>query len=119
MSMRLVTWGQALRVSISEQDRGLAGVVDRIHAVVGPFIGSRATFFKIQGVEDPDELASETDRYRAWLLLVACGEDTSNWGIDDSVVPPVPGPASLRKALAPAPGLEPGTLWLMPEAVAA
>ena len=83
-----MTWGEGLVVQAHREAGagGLKAAVDRITAVIGPHIGTRGTFAKFYGVENPDYL-SQRDRWRAWLLLVALGLEPSEWGIADTVVP--------------------------------
>lgn len=83
---REVTWGDGLVVAAFHADGGLKAAVDRIHAAVGPHIGNRNTFAKFLRVEDPGTLR-ERDRFRAWLLITALGEDAPAWGVSDDVVP--------------------------------
>ena len=98
--MRQVSWGEALVVAAFREPRGLAGAVERIHAAVGDFIGTRNTFAKLLRVSDPSGLDAR-DEFRAWLLISAFGEDPVTWGIPDSVVPPSMDPERLRIDLRP------------------
>lgn len=83
---RQVTWGDALVVEAFKFPGGLRAAVDVIRGEVGGYIGTRNTFAKLLRVDSPDGL-SETDRYRAWLLLTTFGQEPRDWDIPDSVVP--------------------------------
>jgi hypothetical protein len=110
---RTVTWGDALVVASFHSPRGLRGAVEQIHRAVGAHIGTRNTFGKLYKAHGPHELDPK-DRYRAWLLLAALGQDPKEWGIGDDDVPA--GQAidldGLKRFLVRPPGLEPGTRWI-------
>jgi hypothetical protein len=86
MITREVTWGDALVVELFKTPGGLKAVVDAIVEEVGRTIGTRNTFAKLLRVDDPYKLG-DRDLYRAWLLLAALGQDPSEWGINENVVP--------------------------------
>ncbi len=81
---QVVTWGQSLQLAV-HKGGGMNSAVGRIQLALH-HIGSRATFSKLQAVQSPDDL-DETDRYRAWLLLTAIGEDPASWGLGAVVLP--------------------------------
>jgi hypothetical protein len=87
-----LTWGDALvlkvhRARVGGTRVGLSPFVDAIRAAVGKHIGTRPTFAKLYDVTDVESM-SEIERFRAWLLLTAIGEDPDDWGIRADVVPP-------------------------------
>lgn len=114
MVTRTVTWGEGLVVEIFKTPGGLKPVVDALIGELGPQIGVRNTFSKLFKVEDPAALDPK-DRWRAWLLLTAIGHDPSDWGIDESAVPPAIDVRYLKSRLERVvrrQGLEPRTRWL-------
>lgn len=94
---RQVSWGDALVVQQFKHPGGLKAAVETIRSVVGPLAGSRPTFQKFLIVADPSTL-HEKDRFRAWLLLAAFGEEPADWGIEDSAVPAAFGDPDQLKA---------------------
>ncbi|TFB88628.1 hypothetical protein [Cryobacterium luteum] len=106
---RTVTWGDALVVAAFHSPGGLKSAVTAIAREVGPHIGNRNTFAKLLRVTSPTDL-SEKDRWRAWLLLAAFGEDPRDWGILDQVVPTsIDRPALLERLTVRPKGFEPPT----------
>lgn len=95
MATRVVSWGDALVVQQFKHTGGLKAAVETVRRVVGPQIGVRATFQNLLKVEDPAEL-SERERFRAWALIAAFGEDPTEWGLPDAVVPVAFDPAALK-----------------------
>lgn len=83
---KTVGWGEAIQLEVHFRSPGLKPVVDAIHRAVGTSIGSRNTFAKLYECDDAP--ATDIERWRAWLLLTALGQDPVAWRIDDSVVPP-------------------------------
>jgi hypothetical protein len=94
-----VTWGDFLYLQAAKHG-GLKSAVLRIRAEIGPQIGTRNAFSPLFEYESPAELR-ETDRWRAWLLLVAFGQDPNEWGIDDDCVPGSVSIPKLRQHLKP------------------
>lgn len=86
MRSQHVSWGQSLLLAVREAG-GLNRTVGRINTELGPFLGTRNTFAKLYTVEDPRDLDTQ-ERFRAWVLLVAIGEDPTEWGIEPDAVPP-------------------------------
>jgi hypothetical protein len=84
--MREVAWGEALMVRTSRTRGGLKAVQEVIADQVGDVLGSRNTFGKLYLVRDPEQLPAR-DKYRAWLVVCAIGEEPVDWGLSDSVVP--------------------------------
>lgn len=84
---RSVGWGPALRIEVDRQPGGLYTLVELIHQQVGREIGTRTSFMPLWRAGGPDYLG-EKERRRAWFLLVACGQNPAEWGIDDDVLPP-------------------------------
>lgn len=80
------SWGDALVVQVFKAPKGLQGAVEAIRAAVGSNVGSRNTFAKLLRVESVESLTA-TDRWRAWLLLAALGQDPTQWGLSDEDVP--------------------------------
>lgn len=80
-----VGWGEALHLEIHYGSPGLKPVVDAIHSAVGPDVGSRNTFAKLEDMNEPP--AERIWRWRAWLLLTALGQEPATWRIGDEVVP--------------------------------
>lgn len=89
---RQVGWGEALVLEVHYRSPGLKPVVDAIQKAVGD-VGTRNTFAKLFDVIDEPV---GKDRWRAWLLLTALGQDPSEWNIGDDVVPPAYDPDKLR-----------------------
>jgi hypothetical protein len=85
-SRRTITWGDELVVAAHHAPGGLRAAVEQIQRAVGPRIGTRNTFAKLYSYESPDDL-NAVDRYRAWLLVSAFGNDPKDWGLDDGDVP--------------------------------
>jgi hypothetical protein len=97
---RSVDWGDALFACAFHYPGGLKRAVERIHLAVGPIVGSRPSFHKLRAVTDPAALP-ERDAFRAWLLLVAFGEDPTDWGIAEPPMPTLYSADDIRHALAP------------------
>jgi hypothetical protein len=95
-----VTWGEALVVEAHRHRHagGLQAAVARIHDEVGPHIGTRNTFAKLYEVTHPRRLG-ERDRWRAWLVLTAFGQDPTEWGITDDCVPSAVSITALKRRL--------------------
>jgi hypothetical protein len=83
---KTVNWGQALHLEAIYSDGGLAGAVDRIHAAVGKSYGTRNTFKTLFSAGDVPE--SEIQQQRAVLLLLALGQNPSDWGLSGVQMPP-------------------------------
>ncbi len=104
MSQSVVTpqlqfsWGDALVVATFKAPGGLNVAVSRIRAEAGPQIGVRNTFAKLLHVTDVSSLRGR-DQLRAWLLLVALGQEPRDWGLTDDVVPPAYDVDRLRASL--------------------
>ena len=81
-----VTWGETLVIAAFRWPGGINPAVHRIQALVGPHIGVRNTFAKLLRVEDVADLG-DRDLFRAWLLLVALGQEPIDYGIADDAVP--------------------------------
>jgi hypothetical protein len=100
VSTRRVSWGEGIVVAAFRQRGGLKVAVDRIHEVVGDYVGVRNSFAKLQRIESPDDL-NDRDAFRAWLLLTALAERPPEWGIADAAVPPGFDIDRLRQRLVP------------------
>lgn len=98
MLTREVSWGDGLVVEAFKCPGGLKAAVDVIARAVGVGVGTRNTFAKLFKVDTP-ELLDERDSWRAWLLLTTFGQDPSDWGISDDVVPSAFDPTRLRRRL--------------------
>lgn len=98
--MRIVTatWGQSLLLCVREVPGGLHAVATAAGMELGPLIGSRNTFAKLYQAKSPADL-SEADRLRAWVVLVAIGEDPQHWGLGDVEWPPGVDQERLRSSL--------------------
>lgn len=96
--LREVTWGDALVVASFRSPGGLKYATDAIRELVGPSVGSRNTFAKLYSFDGPGFL-TDRDRFRAWLLLSALGQDPTEWGVADSVVPRAMDAVTLRRDL--------------------
>lgn len=83
---RVIGFGDALHLEALSAEGGLNAAVDRIHAVVGVSIGTRNTFAKLFKLVEPP--VGMRERERAWLLLVALGQDPEEWDMGD-FEPPV------------------------------
>lgn len=83
---RVANWGEALVLEVHFNSPGLNPVVEAIRAALGTGIGSRNTFAKLYDCEQPPE--GEQERFRAWLVLTALGQDPNDWLIGDDCVPP-------------------------------
>lgn len=83
---RQVGWGEALHLEIHFHSPGLKPLVHAIHEAVGESVGARTTFDKLQRLDDVP--THPKDRWRAWLLLTALGQDPADWHIDNDIVPP-------------------------------
>lgn len=84
---RVIGFGDALRLEATTAPGGLNAAVKRIHMAVGTHIGSRNTFSKL--FDSPDLPTSNKERLRAWLLLVALGQDPNDWSLGDVELPAV------------------------------
>jgi hypothetical protein len=93
-----LTWGDALVLKIHRTRVGLKPFVDAIQAAVGKHIGTRPTFAKLYDAADVESMG-EVEKYRAWLLLTAMGENPDVWGIRADVVPPASDVVRLRSVL--------------------
>lgn len=82
-----VTWGDELTLALRRAG-GLQPVAKQLREALGFLAPSRATLAKLQKVERPD-LLTEEETFRAWLVLVAIGEDTERWGVLPVAVPGV------------------------------
>jgi hypothetical protein len=80
------TWGQSLTLAIAET-RGMNPVVDSINSIMGE-VASRNTFAKLCQMERVEDMSAK-DLYRAWLLLLAIGEDPKEWDIPEPDMPPI------------------------------
>lgn len=112
-----LTWGDALVLKVHKTRVGLKPFVDAIQAAVGKNIGTRPTFAKLYEAQSVETM-NELERYRAWLLLTAMGEDPDGWGVRAEVVPPAADIDRLCSVLADNvrelvrhQGLEPRTRW--------
>jgi len=83
-SKRPAKWGQELRATVGS--RRLNPVVEQIRAVTGDLLGSsRTTYAALYRLDRPPR--PRTREYeRAYLLLVAIGEDPATFDIDDQYV---------------------------------
>lgn len=93
-----VNWGDALVVAAFRRPGGVNVAVNRIREQLGPTIGVRNTFGKLLHVERVEDIGPR-DRFRAWLLLVALGQEPSQWGVSDDAVPPAYVVSQLRESL--------------------
>lgn len=82
-----VTWGDELTLALRRAG-GLQPVAKQLREALGFLAPSRATLAKLQKVERPDMLTDE-EMFRAWLVLVAIGEDAGQWGVLPIAVPGV------------------------------
>lgn len=82
---RKIGWGQALFLEVGYHSPGLKPVVGAIHRAVGPDVGTRNTFAKLYDSDTAPESVKE--RWRAWLLLTALGQDPAAWQIGDDIIP--------------------------------
>jgi len=78
---RIIGFGDALHLEALAAPGGLNHAVDRIRDAVGPQIGTRNTFAKL--FRGPDVPTEPAERQRAWLLLLALGQDPAEWGMAD------------------------------------
>lgn len=65
------------------------------------FIGQRNPFRKLLAYTEPPDV--ELDRFRAWLLCVACGADPITYGLGDTDVPEPYDASDLRELLSDSP----------------
>lgn len=86
ITARVVTWGDDLFVRAGRATGGLKAAVDRIRSVVGSEIGVRNSFTPLFDVTNPANM-NDKFAWRAWLLLTALGQNPSEWGVYDDVVP--------------------------------
>lgn len=98
MKVKEPTWGQALVLALYET-KGVTPVVDSIQGVLGKQVGTRNSFAKLQNIENVSELRGK-DQYRAWLLLIAIGEEPTDWGVSDPDMQ-VPIVETMREMLSP------------------
>lgn len=96
--MRQVPWGDALMLEAVKYPGGLTAVTEVIASVVGSHIGTRPTLAKLYGVQSPGQIRPR-DRFRAWLMLATVGQEPTEWGVGDDVVPLVFEPDGLKIAL--------------------
>lgn len=84
---KVINWGQALYLEATMlHPGGLKAAVDRIHQNVGKSYGTRNTFKTLFDFDDvPD---SDKQRERAYLLLLALGQDPRSWGLGAVTFPP-------------------------------
>lgn len=82
---RVVGWGEALLLEVHHSG-GLNPLVTDIRRALGKQIGVRNTFAKLY--DSPEPPVEEVDRFRAWLILTAIGQDPSAWGLSNDDVPP-------------------------------
>lgn len=94
-----VGFGEALVLEVHYRSPGLKPLTDAIRTAVGSHIGTRNTFAKLYEMTEPPDRANPKDRYRAWLLLTALGQDPAAWGIGDDAVPPSTDQNALRGML--------------------
>ncbi|MCW2498126.1 hypothetical protein [Jatrophihabitans sp.] len=97
-AQRRLSWGDSLVIAAYHAPGGLNHAVTRIQAACGEVIGSRNTFGKLSKIATVDRIPRR-DVFRAWLLVVALGEDPADFGLSDDVVPPAYELASLRRLL--------------------
>jgi len=83
---RQVSWGDALTIEVFHTPGGLKAITNAIAVEMGPTLGSRNTFAKLLHTQSP-ELLGARDRWRAWVLLAALGQDPSDWGLNDDSAP--------------------------------
>lgn len=88
------SWGEALKRHVG---RRLDPIVEALHPIYGPMIGSRNTFAKLFELED--EPRRMEYRIRALVLLVAIGQDPAMWNVTDDDFPPLYKLAKVRNAL--------------------
>ncbi len=97
-----VGFGEALVLEVHFRSSGLKPLTDAIRAAVGTHIGTRNTFAKLYEMDEPPTEAR--DRFRAWLVLTALGQDPNKWGIGDDAVPPATDKETLRDLVIAASG---------------
>ena len=85
---KVVGWGEALYLEVHLRSPGLKQLTDAIRLAVGDHIGTRNTFAKLFEMSEPPTELDPKDRFRAWLVLTALGQDPAVWGISDDTVPP-------------------------------
>ena len=85
---RTVGWGEALYLEVHLRSPGLKQLTDAIRLAVGEHIGTRNTFAKLFDRGEPPDEMDPKDRFRAWLVLTALGQDPEAWGIGEDTVPP-------------------------------
>lgn len=83
---RQVSWGDALTIEVFHTPGRLKAITDAITVEMGPTIGSRNTFAKLLRVQSPETLNSR-DKWRAWVLLAALGQEPSDWNLSDDNAP--------------------------------
>lgn len=94
---RIIGFGDALRLEATTTPGGLNHAVDRIRDAVGPQIGTRNTFAKL--FRGPDVPSDVVERQRAWLLLLALGQNPAEWGMADFEPPSAWDLGALRDSL--------------------
>lgn len=94
-----VGFGKSLVLEVHFHSNGLKPLTDAIRRAVGDHIGTRNTFAKLYEMDEPPDEDNPKDRYRAWLLLTALGEDPREWGISDDAVPPTTDQDALKDML--------------------
>ena len=85
---KVVGWGEALYLEVHLRSPGLKQLTDAIRLAVGDHIGTRNTFAKLFEMSEPPTELDPKDRFRAWLVLTALGQDPEAWGIGEDTVPP-------------------------------
>lgn len=78
---RTINFGQALRLEATVHDGGLKAAVDTITAAMGAGYGTRPTFAELFNLEDAP--TKPIQQQRAYLLLLALGQDPDAWGMAD------------------------------------
>ncbi|HET6915314.1 MAG TPA: hypothetical protein VFH56_04425 [Acidimicrobiales bacterium] len=110
---RPTTWGQALVIRIHDTRNGLNPYVKAINEAMGVDVASRPTFAKLLDVDEPTQMDSK-QRYLAWLLLTAMGENPQDWDVSEDDVPRGVNVRHLKKVLRSVVrhrGLGPRTRW--------
>jgi hypothetical protein len=82
---RTTGWGEALLLEI-HLSPGLSPIVRACNAAAGDQ-GVRNTYARLYAFTEPPTDDDPKDRFRAWLVLTALGQDPTAWGIADDAVP--------------------------------
>lgn len=83
---KTVGWGEALLLEVHHDGRGLNPLVKTITEAAGQ-LGVRNTYAALYELEDAPTSDDPKDYFRAWLVLVALGQDPEAWGVRDDAVP--------------------------------